>query len=144
MRSKIVLLGLIGSVALYGACSAAGGGDTSIFTGAGGGMPSGNGNGNGSGMGGDIGLGGGFTVGANGSSGSGMGCNSGPNDDLDKDGWTVAAGDCNDCDPNVNPGAIEVIGMAMGDGGVPPPADEDCDGTVDNVAPPCDDNLALT
>src|SRR5689334_946633 len=141
MRSTIVLVGLIGSLAIYGACSATGGG--SQFTGAGGGQPSGNGNGNGSGSGqGGDDLG--FDGGANGSGGGmGPGCASGPNDDKDKDGWTVAQGDCNDCDPNVNPGAIEVLGMAMGDGGMPMPADEDCDGTVDNVLPTCDDNLAL-
>jgi len=60
------------------------------------------------------------------------------------DGWTGAEGDCNDCDPNVNPGAIEVIVTTpVGDAGVPPPADEDCDGVKDNVAPTCDDNLTL-
>ncbi len=31
--------------------------------------------------------------------------------DLDKDGFTVGGGDCNDNDANVNPGAIEVAGM---------------------------------
>jgi hypothetical protein len=85
-----------------------------------------------------------FTVGAGTmSTGSGATCNHDPAVDGDGDGWTGAEGDCNDCDPNVNPGAIEVIAVAAGDGGVPPAADEDCDGVVDNVAPPCDDNLAL-
>ncbi|NUP11610.1 MAG: hypothetical protein HOW73_36655 [Polyangiaceae bacterium] len=69
--------------------------------------------------------------------------------DFDQDGFTIEAGDCNDCDPNVNPGAIEVIGAPPdGDGGAGGageyiPADEDCDGTADNVAGPCDDALAL-
>src|SRR5262249_33082844 len=55
-----------------------------------------------------------------------------------------AEGDCNDCDPNVNPGAVEVIAtMPQGDGGIPPPVDEDCDGKVDNVPQPCDSNLAI-
>lgn len=72
------------------------------------------------------------------------GCKSGPNEDNDGDGYTPAQGDCNDCDPNVNPGAIEVIvNQPVGDGGIPKPADEDCDGTIDNVAPPCDDGIAL-
>jgi hypothetical protein len=71
-------------------------------------------------------------------------CKSGPNDDHDGDGYTPAQGDCNDCDPNVNPGAIEVIvSEPDGDGGIPAPADEDCDGKIDNVAPPCDDGVAL-
>jgi hypothetical protein len=59
--------------------------------------------------------------------------------DGDGDGFTGANGDCNDCDGNVNPGAIEVID--------PDPmkekADEDCDMVPDNVAPTCDDGLAL-
>ena len=95
-----------------------------------------------SGIGGDLGFGGN-------SSGSGSGggmpsCNSGPNDDFDKDGFTVAQGDCNDCDANVNPGAIEVLAVAGADGGVPMPSDEDCDGKVDNVVQACDDGIALT
>jgi hypothetical protein len=34
-----------------------------------------------------------------------------PTSDIDKDGFTVADGDCNDSDPYINPGAIEVEGM---------------------------------
>src|SRR5579859_2098735 len=30
-----------------------------------------------------------------------------PNADTDHDGWSPNQGDCNDCDPNVNPGAID-------------------------------------
>lgn len=72
-------------------------------------------------------------------------CNSTVDQDKDLDGWTKADGDCNDCDLNVNPGAIEVkITTAQGDAGIPEPADEDCDGTIDNVAPACDDTLMLT
>jgi hypothetical protein len=80
--------------------------------------------------------------------GSGVGgsisaCDATADEDKDKDGFSKAQGDCNDCDPSVNPGAIEVIATADADGGVPEPADEDCDGMIDNVAPPCDDGLAL-
>jgi hypothetical protein len=78
------------------------------------------------------------------STGSSGTCSSGPNDDQDMDGFTVAEGDCNDCDPNVNPGAIEVMTPADGAGGAPAtPADEDCDGTIDNVAMPCDSGIAI-
>jgi len=63
-------------------------------------------------------------------------CDAGDDEDRDKDGWTKSQGDCNDCDPNANPGAIEVISSSG------PAADEDCDGQVDNVAL-CDDGLAL-
>ena len=31
-------------------------------------------------------------------------------EDLDGDGWTVNQGDCDDCEPLINPGAIEIEG----------------------------------
>ncbi len=63
------------------------------------------------------------------------------NADMDKDGWTPAQGDCNDCDPNVNPGAIDVLHTS--DGGAPTWGDEDCSGTPGDSAQPCDTSLAL-
>ena len=110
-----------------------------------GGSPSQGGAGAGSTQGGNENNGG-STTNFMGSGGSGPGsCTSGPNDDLDGDGFTVAAGDCNDCDPNTNPGALEVAGDdGTGGGGGYVAVDEDCDGTVDNVAvASCDDSLAL-
>jgi len=78
------------------------------------------------------------------STGSGGPCASGPNDDADMDGFTGAEGDCNDCDPNVNPGAIEVLTVdGAGGGGGATPADEDCDGEIDNVPMPCDSGIAM-
>jgi hypothetical protein len=145
MRSTLNLLGLVSGLALFAACSAnAGGGvfGTTTTSGAGG---SGSGTTastatTGSGMGGDdIG----FDGGPSGAGGGPATCNSAPNEDKDMDGFTVADGDCNDCDPNVNPGAIEVIAAPDADGGMPTPADEDCDGMIDNVAGPCDDGLAI-
>jgi len=47
--------------------------------------------------------------------------NAGNTDDADKDGYSIADGDCDDADPAVNPGATE------DDGGY----DEDCDGVAD-------------
>ncbi len=83
------------------------------------------------------------SVGPGGGSSNGD-CDSTVDQDKDLDGWSRAEGDCNDCDINVNPGAIEVkITTAQGDAGIPEPADEDCDGMIDNVAPTCDDALAL-
>src|SRR6185312_6651457 len=38
------------------------------------------------------------------STSSGGACGSNPTVDSDGDGWTPAQGDCNDCDPTVNPG----------------------------------------
>lgn len=64
-----------------------------------------------------------------------------PNDDMDKDGWTPNQGDCNDCDPNVNPGAIDVL--HQNDGGPPTWGDEDCSGVPGDNAMPCDQGLAL-
>jgi hypothetical protein len=58
-----------------------------------------------------------------------------PNADMDHDGWTPAQGDCNDCDPNVNPGAVDVAGD-------PNKVDSDCSGTYDPPKP-CDTGLAL-
>lgn len=69
-------------------------------------------------------------------------CDSGPDEDLDEDGWSVTDGDCNDCDPNTNPGAIEVIGTAE-EGEEYVPVDEDCDLVADNPPEPCDGSLPL-
>ena len=67
---------------------------------------------------------------------SGSGCVLGPaNADMDGDGWTPAQGDCNDCDPAVNPGAIDVPGD-------PAKVDHDCNGKYDPPAP-CDSGLSL-
>lgn len=75
---------------------------------------------------------------------SGSDCTNPPEGDGDNDGFTGLDGDCNNCDPNVNPGSIEVSVTEPDDSGmVPPPADEDCDGTIDNVPPPCDSGIAL-
>lgn len=69
-------------------------------------------------------------------------CDSGPDEDKDTDGWSVNQGDCNDCDKNVNPGAIDV--ETTDDAGVATMGDEDCDGTPGSTAnTTCDDNLAL-
>lgn len=54
--------------------------------------------------------------------------------DFDADGFTPSTGDCDDCDPLVNPGALEISGNSL---------DDDCDGTVDNVVADCDSSLAL-
>ncbi|MCA9649292.1 MAG: putative metal-binding motif-containing protein [Myxococcales bacterium] len=77
--------------------------------------------------------------------GGGDSCQTDPNADEDNDGFSVAEGDCNDCDPNVNPGAIEVeVTEPDMMGVVPDPADENCDGLIDNVLPPCDAGISLT
>lgn len=91
-------------------------------------------------------MGGGFnpTTGAGGAGGQLPGCDGNtPFDDHDGDGYTEQDNppDCNDCDPSVSPGAVEVIAEPDANGNVPPPVDEDCDGNIDNLPPPCDDAL---
>jgi len=66
---------------------------------------------------------------------SGPACDPGPNEDADGDGFSIAQGDCNDCVPAIGPASIEVSS--------PSGVDEDCDGLVDEVDPPCDADLAL-
>jgi hypothetical protein len=79
-------------------------------------------------MGTGSGAGGGQTV-----------CTHGPDEDGDHDGFTGAQGDCNDCDPNVNPGAIDAAAKGGAEGAV---SDADCDGKKELPAT-CDDGLAL-
>lgn len=55
-------------------------------------------------------------------------------EDADRDGFLATDGDCNDCDPNVNPGAFDVA-----DNGV----DEDCSGKADDTKTDCDQDLEL-
>jgi hypothetical protein len=62
------------------------------------------------------------------------GCSSSGADDRDQDGYTVAQGDCNDCDKLVNPGAFDV---SMNN------VDEDCSGQVDDEPAGCDTGLPI-
>jgi hypothetical protein len=103
---------------------------------------SGNGNGGqgGTGQGGE-GVGGDFIPGTGGNGGgSDASCINDQGVDDDGDGFAESAGDCNDCDKNVNPGSVEVVNadpMAQA-------SDEDCDGAIDNITQAtCDDNIAL-
>ena len=54
--------------------------------------------------------------------------------DHDGDGFAFTDGDCNDCDPNTNPGAFDVP-MNM--------IDEDCSGKADDEPSGCDVNAVL-
>lgn len=67
-------------------------------------------------------------------------CSAGPDEDRDKDGWTITQGDCNDCDANANPGAFDVAGGIDGGPGV----DEDCNGVIDDEPTNCGLNLSMT
>lgn len=105
---------------------------------AGGGSTSEGGTGNTGGGEGGIGIGGGPVGGGN--MGGGINCTpGGEDDDVDMDGYTPAQGDCEDCDPNRNPNAVEVPTEPGAT-----PYDEDCDGTVDeDDSVLCDDDLAV-
>ncbi|HEY8042511.1 MAG TPA: putative metal-binding motif-containing protein [Polyangiaceae bacterium] len=54
--------------------------------------------------------------------------------DHDGDGFSGTDGDCNDCDPNANPGAFDVPKNGV---------DEDCDGVPDDEPSLCDTSVAL-
>jgi hypothetical protein len=58
--------------------------------------------------------------------------------DYDNDGFTPADGDCNDADPEIYPGAVEVPDDSK---------DNDCDGTIDNIpdgsTDPCPECLTI-
>lgn len=57
-----------------------------------------------------------------------------PNIDNDGDGWTGAAGDCNDCTKQMNPGAQDYPGNNI---------DEDCNGAKDDNPTNCDGAINL-
>lgn len=131
--SKIVGLFLVGSVV---SCAASSKNELpGNNQGGAGGAVSGSGGGGsgGSGQGGDVVI----SVGSGGHAGGGC-VDMDMNSDADLDGFTDKDGDCNDCDPNVNPGAIEVGGTNGGNG-----VDEDCNNKIDDLWMPCDDGLAL-
>lgn len=145
-----IKLGLTFAVLAMGGWVACSGTDGSTFSdddgGTGAGAAGGGSNAGGSGQGG-TGTGTGFNpTGTGGGTGTGMNCTGNPDDDMDGDGFTPNTGDCNDCDANVNPNAIEVIvDPNAGSGGGAPmePADENCDGNVDEAPMTCDAIVAV-
>lgn len=60
-------------------------------------------------------------------------CQNSPTSDFDQDGYTSAEGDCNDCDPQTNPGAYDVADNQI---------DEDCSGVADDEVLSCDQGPA--
>ncbi|MDI1451802.1 hypothetical protein [Polyangium sp. 6x1] len=123
------------------ACAA--NGDGTVFDGDGGGGSGNQGQG-GAGQG-AAGMGGddlGFDAGNQGGGGAGgiINCDpKGTEDDVDGDGFTETEGDCNDCDKNRNPNAVEVPTEPGKEA-----FDENCDGTIDEVVVSlCDDGLAV-
>lgn len=85
------------------------------------------------------GTGGEGTTTATTSSSSGQqACDPGQDEDFDADGFSIAQGDCNDCDPLVNPGAME-LSTTPGQ----TPKDDNCNGVVDEPSSLCDTGLSL-
>jgi hypothetical protein len=121
-----------GILAACGSASSGGGNADNLF-GQGGSGAGGSAGTPGSGAGTSVGGGtGGYLnieAGMGGSSGSASSCVTGPDEDQDQDGFSSNAGDCNDCDVNVNPGAYDVAANQV---------DEDCNGTVDDASAACD------
>lgn len=122
--TRILALGALTSLTILAACTDSGA-DPSVF---GSGGASGKGTGGkagtstagsnaggenqgegGSGDSGSAGTGVIIPGGGQGGSSTGGPCPTVPSDDHDGDGWTEEQGDCNDCDPNVNPGAIDIV-----------------------------------
>jgi len=54
--------------------------------------------------------------------------------DADGDGYDIASGDCNDCEPLIGPDAFDIPGSLI---------DENCDGVVDEPRSICDAGLAV-
>ncbi len=90
---------------------------------------------------GDGGSDSGFNPGDTGGGSGSTLCDSGPDDDSDADGFTFNTGDCNDCDANVNPNAVEVQ-TDLNDPDIEP-ADENCDGEIDEIMATCDTGLVI-
>jgi hypothetical protein len=76
---------------------------------------------------------GGSSSGSSTSSSGSSGCANQDATDHDGDGFSSKDGDCNDCDPGINPGAFDVPGNGK---------DDDCSGTADDDVA-CDGALAL-
>ncbi|RLB65193.1 MAG: hypothetical protein DRI90_02685 [Deltaproteobacteria bacterium] len=130
-------------LAIAAACTGVDGGKSAFGSGAGGGTSTGEG---GDGTGGSsTGSGvGGFNPGVDGGqSSSGTTCDAGPDEDKDQDGFTINEGDCNDCDANVNPNAVEVMTESGEGGGASEPADENCDGQEDEPPEVCDSMIPV-
>lgn len=61
-------------------------------------------------------------------------CDNDPGIDGDGDGFTGAQNDCNDCTPQINPGAYDYAGNNV---------DEDCNGASDDTVETCDGSLPI-
>ncbi len=133
MRTRSAMNVAVVAVALaLGACSSGGSRNTFEQTDDGGSGSQGTAS---SGSGGSSGSG----YGDSGLIGSGNGFDSGicpyqDSTDHDGDGFAFTEGDCNDCDPNSNPGAFDVPKDGV---------DEDCDGIIDDEPTGCDVNAVL-
>lgn len=137
--SAIVSLGFV-----IAACSASNDQKADFGKGNGGGAgtdnPAGAGGGGDAGSAGDPGVGGddsGFIDPGSDDGGTQGNCSTAGTDknvDYDKDGYTMADGDCNECDKNTNPGAFDIPGNTI---------DEDCNGTPDDEPVGCDSAIKI-
>jgi len=134
MRRLVAVLLLASPFTLAVACTASNQSEFSESDDAGGGNDAGDG-----GASSENGTGGFNLVGTGGSGGAGIPCTPTDDEDFDQDGWSINDGDCNDCDANVGPNAVEV---PTDEGFVA--QDEDCDGDVDeDDSELCDADIAI-
>jgi hypothetical protein len=133
----VALVAFLPAAACSGTKNDSGFGDGTSSSGGGGGSGSGSGSGGASSSsGGSSGSDGGFGMfGNDGSMPPPMGsCQYQDGTDHDGDGFSHSDGDCNDCDPNTNPGAFDVPMNGI---------DEDCSGTPDDEPSGCDTGAVL-
>ncbi len=130
MSPKVASAAFVPLAVAIGACSASSSSRQIDPAGAGGSGQGGTGAGATSGFGGISGTGGVITTDGGNPNKPPPPCpDSDPNLDGDGDGYTPAQGDCRDCDPMTNPGAVDVAGNLI---------DEDCNGGLDDEPTACD------
>jgi hypothetical protein len=140
-RSTFFLIGIATTLGAAASACSANGGNTEFGAGGAGGAGSATSSKSSATTG--VGVGSVTTGAAVGSVGSGpSSCDTKPDEDSDGDGFSVKQGDCNDCDPNINPAAVDTPAIPDSNGGTRPASNNDCSPTLD-LDVSCDNNIAF-